>query len=104
MQHHWKERITSNPGVLAGKPIVAGTRISVELLLDCLGSAYAASLRLIRIIFGGTDFCVDSGHHFIAGHQLHTPCIYIRHAPGNLFVPSLGDGLRRIFGLALSGN
>ena len=29
-------RITSNPGVLAGKPIVRGTRLSVEFLLNLL--------------------------------------------------------------------
>ena len=69
-----------------------------------LPSACASSLRLPRIVFGGTDFCADSGQHFIAGYQLRAPCIYIRHAPGNLFIPSLGDGLRRIFGLAWSGN
>lgn len=41
MQHHWKERIATNPGVLAGKPVVAGTCISVEWLLDCLASGWS---------------------------------------------------------------
>ncbi|MBI5753242.1 MAG: DUF433 domain-containing protein [Hydrogenophilales bacterium] len=43
MQHRWKERISSNPGVLAGKPVVAGTRISVELLLDCLAGGWGVN-------------------------------------------------------------
>jgi uncharacterized protein (DUF433 family) len=30
----WKEHITVNPDILVGKPIIKGTRISVELLLD----------------------------------------------------------------------
>jgi uncharacterized protein (DUF433 family) len=30
--------ITSDPAVLLGKPVVAGTRITVELILDKLGS------------------------------------------------------------------
>lgn len=30
------ERIVSNPGVLRGKPVVRGTRISVELILELL--------------------------------------------------------------------
>ena len=43
MQHRWKERISSNPDVLAGKPVIVGTRISVELLLDCLASGWSIS-------------------------------------------------------------
>jgi uncharacterized protein (DUF433 family) len=31
---NWKDHIVDNPDVLVGKPIVKGTRISVELLLD----------------------------------------------------------------------
>lgn len=31
---NWKEHITVDPDILVGKPIVKGTRISVELLLD----------------------------------------------------------------------
>ena len=33
----------------------------------------------------------------ISGNPLRAPCIYIRHMPGNLYVPSLGNGFRRIF-------
>lgn len=36
MQNLWQERISSKSDVLAGKPVVAGMRISVELALDCL--------------------------------------------------------------------
>ena len=32
------ERITVNPRILGGKPIIEGTRISVELILDLLAS------------------------------------------------------------------
>lgn len=32
------ERITANPKVLGGKPIIRGTRISVEFVLDLLAS------------------------------------------------------------------
>lgn len=41
MTRHWKTRIFTNPGVLAGKPIVAGTRISVGLILDCMASGWS---------------------------------------------------------------
>ena len=32
------DRITSQPGVLGGKPIVKGTRISVEFILELVAS------------------------------------------------------------------
>ena len=41
MQHRWKERIASNPEVLAG------TRISVEFLLNCLASGWSRP-KLLR--------------------------------------------------------
>ena len=32
----WRERITADPKILVGKPIIKGTRISVEFVLDLL--------------------------------------------------------------------
>jgi uncharacterized protein (DUF433 family) len=37
----WRDRITSDPAVLVGKPVVKGTRISVELILGCLANGWA---------------------------------------------------------------
>lgn len=33
-----KAKIISNPEILGGKPIIAGTRISVELIMNFLGA------------------------------------------------------------------
>lgn len=33
-----EQLIQSDPGVMMGKPVVAGTRITVELILEKLGS------------------------------------------------------------------
>lgn len=41
MFQHWKARIASNPAILAGKPIISGTRISVELILGCMASGWS---------------------------------------------------------------
>jgi uncharacterized protein (DUF433 family) len=32
----WKERITVDPKVLVGKPVIKGTRIAVEFVIDLL--------------------------------------------------------------------
>lgn len=37
----WKERITSNPEILVGKPVIKGTRISVELILGWLANGWS---------------------------------------------------------------
>ena len=36
----WQDRITVDPGVLVGKPIIKGTRIAVELIIDLLARGY----------------------------------------------------------------
>ena len=33
---NWRDHIHSNPDILGGKPVVRGTRISVELILEYL--------------------------------------------------------------------
>lgn len=42
----WHERIHSNPKVLGGKPVVRGTRLSVELLLDLLADGWTEEMIL----------------------------------------------------------
>ena len=37
---NWEERIELNPAVLAGKPIVKGTRIAVELVIERLADGW----------------------------------------------------------------
>ncbi|MBX3618175.1 DUF433 domain-containing protein [Nitrosomonas sp.] len=39
----WKNRIVTNAEILAGKPVIVGTRISVELILDCLASGWSVA-------------------------------------------------------------
>jgi len=50
----WKEWIVSNPSVMMGKPVIVGTRITVELILEKLAAGetvddlLAAHPRLTR--------------------------------------------------------
>ena len=36
----WRERIETKPGVLAGKPVLKGTRIAVELVVELLAQGW----------------------------------------------------------------
>lgn len=38
---NWKDHIEVNPAVLVGKPIIKGTRISVELILDRMADGWS---------------------------------------------------------------
>lgn len=46
MAEDWKNRITVDPSVLAGKPIIKGTRISVELVLELLANGWTVETIL----------------------------------------------------------
>lgn len=37
----WRDHIVVDPAVLVGKPVIKGTRISVELLLDRLADGWS---------------------------------------------------------------
>jgi uncharacterized protein (DUF433 family) len=37
---NWQDRITADPKVLVGKPVVKGTRISVEVVIDLLAAGW----------------------------------------------------------------
>ena len=40
MKHQWQNRIVVNPLVLVGKPIIKGTRISVDFILELLAHGW----------------------------------------------------------------
>jgi len=37
----WDERITIDPGLLAGKPVVKGTRLAVEFIIGLLAQGWS---------------------------------------------------------------
>ena len=43
---NWRDRIEVNPDVLAGKPVVGGTRLAVELILELLAAGETESALL----------------------------------------------------------
>ena len=36
----WRDRIVSDPDILVGKPVIKGTRISIELILGWLANGW----------------------------------------------------------------
>jgi uncharacterized protein (DUF433 family) len=38
---NWQERIIADPKVLAGKPVIKGTRLAVEFVLDLLAEGWS---------------------------------------------------------------
>jgi uncharacterized protein (DUF433 family) len=40
---NWQERITIDPRVLAGKPVIKGTRLPVEFIIDLLANSWPES-------------------------------------------------------------
>ena len=39
----WRDRIVIDPTVLAGKPVIRGTRLAVDLILSLLGQGWSES-------------------------------------------------------------
>jgi uncharacterized protein (DUF433 family) len=42
----WREHIHSDPGILSGKPVVKGTRLSVDFLLELLAAGWSGEQLL----------------------------------------------------------
>ncbi len=40
-QINWRDYISCNPNVLVGKPVIKGTRISIEFLIGILGQGWS---------------------------------------------------------------
>jgi uncharacterized protein (DUF433 family) len=38
---HWQDRIIIDPNILVGKPVIKGTRISVEFVIGLLGCGWS---------------------------------------------------------------
>ncbi len=41
MNMNWEERIIIDPGMLVGKPVIKGTRLAVEFIVDLLAQGWS---------------------------------------------------------------
>lgn len=67
----WRKRITSDKKVLLGKPVIKGTRISVEFIIERLANGWSEEKILksyphlknedIQAVFAYLDDCIKDG-------------------------------------------
>lgn len=68
---NWQERIISDKNILLGKPVIKGTRISVEFILDRLANGWTEQTLLasyphltkedLQAVFSYLNECVKDG-------------------------------------------
>ena len=72
---NWKEYITSDKEILTGKPIIKGTRISVEFILERLANGWSDKQLIenytnltedaLKAVFSFTYDCLKDGMLFL---------------------------------------
>ena len=70
----WQDRIEVNEAVLVGKPIVRGTRLAVEFLIDLLARGWTEE-QIIENYPGLTSedlrACLAYAHDVLAGEKIY---------------------------------
>ncbi|TWT45836.1 hypothetical protein RAS1_22710 [Phycisphaerae bacterium RAS1] len=70
---NWQDRIVANPAVLVGKPIIKGTRISVELVIGLLARGYTAEQVLQQydhLSFEDIQACLEYARELIESERV----------------------------------
>lgn len=72
---NWEERITIDPAVLAGKPVIKGTRLAVEFIIDLLANGWTEQ-QIIDNYPGITREDISACLHY-AGRMLKAEHVYL---------------------------
>jgi uncharacterized protein (DUF433 family) len=75
-EYAYADRIESDPGILVGKPVVRGTRISVERVLELLAdypSREAIFTGFPELTPDDLRACLEYARALVAGKQVHPP-------------------------------
>lgn len=59
----WEERITIDPRVLVGKPVIKGTRLAVEFIIDLLAQGWSEA-EILRNYPGITQEDIRACLHY----------------------------------------
>jgi uncharacterized protein (DUF433 family) len=70
----WQERITADPKVLVGKPVIKGSRLAVEFIIDLLAQGWTEQ-QLLDNYPGITHDDISACLHY-AGHVLKSERVY----------------------------
>jgi uncharacterized protein (DUF433 family) len=73
-QKDYKERIIIDPGILVGKPIIKGTRLAVEFIIDLLANGWTKD-EILRNYPGLTMEDIQACLAY-ASHLLHEEKVY----------------------------
>lgn len=71
---NWEDRITTDPKIMVGKPVIAGTRITVEFILGRFADGWTEKMLLdnyprltpedLRAVFAYAADCMKDGWAF----------------------------------------
>jgi uncharacterized protein (DUF433 family) len=73
-QKDYKERIVIDTGILVGKPIIKGTRLAVEFIIDLLANGWTKD-EILRNYPGLTQEDIQACLAY-ASHLLHEEKVY----------------------------
>lgn len=75
---NWQERIEINPGVLVGKPVIRGTRLAVEFIVELLANRWSEQ-QIIENYPGITHDDISACLHY-ATEMLKSERVYLTSA------------------------
>jgi uncharacterized protein (DUF433 family) len=72
----WKARITADPAILVGKPVVRGTRLAVEFVLDLIAAGWSFEEILAKypgLTIDDIRACVAYAKYVLAEERVFPP-------------------------------
>lgn len=71
---NWQDRIVMDPAILVGKPVIRGTRLAVEFIIDLLAQGWSEA-EILRNYPGLTHEDITACLAY-ASHQLKAEKVY----------------------------
>jgi uncharacterized protein (DUF433 family) len=64
----WKENIVTNPNVMSGKPVIAGTRLTVEFIIGLFAGGWSEEdvIRHYEVTHEQIQACLAYAHEILS--------------------------------------